>query len=236
MEHRTQPVAFVALWQNKRSEYHATAQEEQETSARIEEAFVNARARGARMYGRYGCRWSTGWQYFTFWLCPSFEVLEQTIAELEAAGDFKFADSRHIIGFPMDDQDMIDAEYLREGGPDPERPIGFFAMWRRTDSYYHADPEAWERSDRAVREAFAYARSRGARMLGRYDCRWSNEWEYFTFWQVPSLEVLESTMERLEPAGDFWFADSYHVIGTLEPHFRFGTHLQVNPERAEGGY
>lgn len=231
-----QPIAFVAIWENKASEYHASREEQEETSARIEEAFAAARARGARMFGRYGCRWSGKWQYFTFWLCPDFNVLERTIDDLEAAGDFKFADSEHIIGFPMSDADMVDERTLVEAGGDDERPLGFFAMWRRTPSYYGAGREAWEASDKAVRAAFKFARDNGVRMLGRYDCRWSTAWEYFTFWQVPSLEVLEATMERLEPAGDFMFAESRHIVGNLEPHFRFARELVIDEARARGGY
>lgn len=231
-----QPLAFVAIWENKPSEYHASQSEQEETSARIEEAFASARARGIRMYGRYGCRWSTTRQYFTFWLSPSFEALEQTMDDLESAADFKFADSEHIIGTRMGDADMVDERYLPKGGPDEERQLGFFAMWRRTDTFYNVDEETWKASDKAVREAFGFARNAGARMLGRYDCRWSTEWEYFTFWQVPSLEVLEATMERLEPAGDFRFAESRHFVGMLEPYFRFGRELIIDEVRAKEGY
>ncbi len=231
-----QSVAFVAIWKSKSSEYAASPKEQQETSALIEEAFATARTRGVRMYGRYGCRWSTENQYFTFWLSPSFEVLEHVMDKLESAGDFKFAESQHILGFPMHDEDMIDKAYLPEGGPDAERPIGFFAMWRRTDAYYNAGKDAWDLSDKGVRDAFEYARVNGVRMLGRYDCRWSTEWEYFTFWQVPNLEVLEATMEQLESAGDFWFAESHHIIGILEPYYRFGRELVIDESRAEGGY
>lgn len=236
MINSSQSIGFFALWNNKRSEYHADSEEERKTSSRIKQAFENAQERGTKMYGLYGARWSTSEQYFTFWLCPSMDVLEVTMDELEEAGDFKFADSEHIIGNAMPDADMLDADPLERGGPDPERPLGFFALWRQTDAYYNADPESWTRSDRAVREAFAYARGQGVHILGRYDCRWSTEWDYFTFWRVPSFEVLEAAMDRLEPAGDFWFADSRHIIGTLETQFRFGRHLQEDQDRTEGGY
>ncbi len=236
MDNGDMQIAFVALWNNKASEYHATANEKKETSLQIEHAFANAQRRGVRMFGRYGCRYSSEYQYFTFWVCPSFEVCEETMSDLEAAGDFKFADSEHIIGKPMSDEGMIDDTFLVEGGPSIDRPIGFFAMWRKTDAYYNKSQQEWDSSDRAIRQVFDMARSKGVRMLGRYDCRWSTEWEYFTFWQVPSIEILDEVMDRLESAGDFMFAESRHLIGNLEASFRFGRHLVVNEERAMGGY
>jgi hypothetical protein len=221
-----QPLGFVALWLNKDSEYHAGAEEESETGAKIQQAFVNGRTRGIKMFGRYGCRWSSERQYFTFWLCPNLESLEATMDDLERAGDFKFADSEHIIGIGMHDVEMTDQDLSTPAGNQVDLPFGFFAIWRRKDDYYHASPEESQDSDRAVRKVFDQARALGVRMLGRYDCRWSTHWDYFTFWEVPSFEVLQTVMDRLEQAPDFKFAESRHVLGVLEPHFRFGTHLQ----------
>lgn len=225
----TQPVGFFALWHNKPSEYHATPEEERETVARIQQAFKNARDRGVRMFGRYGCRWSAERQYFTFWICPDLVTLEATMDELEQAGDFKFADSEHIIGVLMSDAVMTDEKYVMRDTADPTLPLGFFAIWRQTDSFYHAGSGVWTASDQAVRGVFDQARKRGVCMLGRYDCRWSTQWEYFTFWLAPDLETMEAIMDELEAVGDFWFADSWHIIGNLEPRFRFGNHLQTEP-------
>ena len=236
MANQTPSIAFFANWKNKPSEYFAGPQEEEETSNKIEQAFANARSRGIRMYGRYGCRWSAHNQYFTFWLCPDFEALEQTMDELEAAGDFKFADSEHIIGVQVADDEMTDDDFLTKDGPDETRPLGFFALWRLTDTYHRSSAEIRGASNRKGRQAFNYAIGRGVRMLGRYGCGWSTRWQYFTFWQVPSLEVLDDVMLRLEQAGDFWFAESHHIIGNLEPYFRFATHLRISQERADGGY
>lgn len=224
------PIGFFALWLNKDSEYHAGSEEEGETGAKIEQAFVNGLARGIKMFGRYGSRWSSDRQYFTFWTCPNFEALQATIEELEQAGDFKFADSEHIIGTRLADIEMTDADSLGMDDPGEGCPLAFFALWRLKATYYHATPEEWASSDRAVREVFTKARTLGVRMLGRYDCRWSSDWEYFAFWLVPSFEVLQEVMEDLDPVGDWMFADSRHVIGTLEPRFRFGTHLQAETD------
>ena len=223
-------IGFVALWYNKSSEYHATPDEERTTGARIQQAFENGMERGIQMYGRYGCRWSDQQQYFTFWRCPSLEALEATITDLEYAGDFKFADSEHIIGASYGDPGMnssiADPEMLDISEAQIARPIGFVALWRLKDSYYRAAPGAWERSDAEIHDIFEYARARGVQMLGRYACRWSTEWDFFTFWEVPSFELLEEIVARIEPAGDFMYADSRHLIGIIEPRFRFARHLQ----------
>ena len=234
MTDSSQPVGFFALWHNKRSEYHAGDIEERETSVQIQRAFDNARARGIKIFGLYGSRWSSERQYFTFWMCPDFTALEITMDDLERAGDFKFADSEHVIGARLHDPEMTDETYLDLDGGDVNLPLGFFALWRQTDAFYRAEPEEWKESNRAVRSVFTAARAQGVRILGRYDCRWSTRWDYFTFWLLPNFETLERTMDQLEPAGDFKFADSRHIIGNLEPHFRFGWRLQTDTNWSQG--
>ena len=235
MPDTAQPIGFFALWHNKRSEYHADQAEERETNLQIQQAFEKARQRGIKIFGLYGSRWSGERQYFTFWLCPSLESLELTIDDLERAGDFKFADSEHVIGVRLVDPEMTDElNGLTLDGGNPNLPLGFFALWRQTDTYYRASSEEWTVSNRAIRTIFNDARDQGVRMLGRYNCRWSTQWDYFTFWMVPSLETLEGIMDRLEPAGDFKFADSRHIIGNLEQHFRFGRQLQTDAEWSQG--
>ncbi len=221
---------FFALWHNKASEYHASPTEEQHTGNLIQQAFSKGQSRGIRVFGRYGCRWSAERQYFTFWQTPSFDALEQTMDDLEHAGDFKFAKSEHILGVRVPDEHMVSPELDRADITCADWPIGFFAIWRRTDSHYRANPEDRLASSKGVQEAFAHAQRAGTRMLGLYDCLWSTEWQYFTFWLLPSFGVLESTMDELEQAGDFWFASSRHLVGNLEPRFRFGWHLQPDKE------
>jgi hypothetical protein len=234
MTDSSQPVGFFALWHNKRSEYHAAYVEERGTGIHIQQAFENARDRGIKIFGLYGSRWSSERQYFTFWICPNLTALEITMDDLERAGDFKFADSEHIIGVRLHDLEMTDEAYLDLDGGDVNLPLGFFALWRQTDAFYRAGPEEWTESNRAVRSVFKVARAQGVRILGRFDCRWSTAWDYFTFWLLPSLETLEGIMDQLEPAGDFKFADSRHIIGNLEPHFRFGRHLQTDTDWSKG--
>jgi len=221
-------IGFFALWYGKASEYHAGREERAQTGGDINGAFEDARARGVRMFGRYGCRWSSERQYFTFWSCPSLEALEATMDDLDKAGDFKFAESEHIIGQLMPDEHQRDEDFLAHGEPGADFPIAFFAIWRRTEAHYHVAPALRASASQAIWQAFANARAAGARMLGRYDCRWSTRWDSFTCWLMPSFDVLETAMDELEAAGDFWFASSRHLIGNLESHFRSGRHLRVD--------
>jgi hypothetical protein len=231
MANNSQLIGFVALWHNKASEYHAGPEEAQETIARIQRAFDDAHTRNVRMFGQYGCRWSTERQYLTFWTCPSLLHLEATMDALERVGDFKFADSEHIIGIRVPDAEMTDEEYLAAGEPHLGCPVALFVMWRRTDAYYRATPEVQTAYARSVRQVLRFTRNQGVRLLGRYDCRWSTGWDFFTFWLAPSLTTIEATIHQLERAGHYQFADSRYVIGNWEPRFRFGRHLQFFEDR-----
>jgi hypothetical protein len=214
------PIGFLALWRNKRSEYHASPREEFETTRRIQSAFDAAQASGIRAFGRFGCRWSSEWQYFTFWRSPSVGAVERTMDLLEAAGDFMFADSEHVLGVRVVEQDLPEAPPR-----DKKRPFGFAALWRLTDAG-RRHPVEFDRADHLIRDIFASGREAGIEMLGHFDCRWSSRWDAMTFWRSPTAEAVESMMGRLEEAGDFWFAESMHLLGTSEPSFRFGRHRQ----------
>ena len=92
-------IGFCAIWKNKLSEYHATKKDENDTTFKISKCFDKANGFGIKIYGLHNIRWSSDNQYFTFWECPSFEILEIIISDLEKAGDFKFAKSLHYFGF-----------------------------------------------------------------------------------------------------------------------------------------
>ncbi len=97
------PFGFVALWKNNPREFIASPHDEWGTTDDIQAAFAKGRSQGNRTYGLYFCRWSSPWQYLTFWVSPSMDAVFDTIADLERAGDFKFADSWHIFGRFMDE-------------------------------------------------------------------------------------------------------------------------------------
>jgi hypothetical protein len=218
-------VGFFALWKNKPSEYHAGPEEERETGAQIEAAFSHARDRGVRMFGRYGCRWSSAYQYFTFWLCPDLAALEAAMDELELAGDFKFADSEHIIGSRLSSAGFSNAA-PGGAGRTAAADMSLFAQWRYTDAYHRRGPNGGARERGGLHKALFDVQLCGVDNLGIYDCRWSTAWDYFTVWQAPSFVALEGAVQELESRGLFQDVEWRMIVGNLEPRFRFGTHLQ----------
>ena len=63
----------------------------------------------AAMSSVYDCSWSSEWRYFSFWECPSIEVLEETIEKLEECGDINVYNiQHHYIGREVPDNDQID--------------------------------------------------------------------------------------------------------------------------------
>ena len=213
---------FMAIWHNKAEEFRANPEDEHKIREQIQCSFENAHNRGIQRYGLYGCRWSSNQKYFTFWQCPSFAALETTIDDLELAGDFVYANSEHLLGVRIQEEGYEEEEF---NAIEPSSfPFAFFAMWRRTETFFNSGGEKRGGIQNKIYEAFNYGREQGIRMLGIYDCRWSTNWEYFTYWASPTFQVLQDTIDRLEEAGDFWLSESRHLIGVYEPHFRSGWH------------
>jgi len=64
------------------------------------------------------------------------------------------------------------------------------------------------------RTSSAVLGEKGVKMHGVYDCCWSTEWKYFTFWEVPNLELLEEVMEELSEIGDInMYNAQRHFVG-----------------------
>ena len=87
------------MWRRSETFFNAGVEERKAVQEKIYQAFYSGRDRGIRMMGIYDCRWSTKWDYFTYWVSPSFQVLEDTISKLENAGDFWLSESHHLIGY-----------------------------------------------------------------------------------------------------------------------------------------
>lgn len=99
-----------------------------------------------------------------------------------------------------------------------DRPLGFFAVWKATDTWFQAGEDAKKKFMNQIEQIFAEARKKGIKMHGVYDCSWSSEWRYFTFWECPNLEVLEETMRKLAEIGDInMYNEQRHFVGRLIP-------------------
>ena len=221
-------VGFIALWKNNQREYAASPRDEWGTTEDIQAAFAMGRARGNRTFGLYFCRWSSPWQYLTFWISPSMAAVFDTIADLERAGDFKFADSMHVYGRFVDD-----TNYLTDGAwdviPEPiddePAPYGVFLMERGSGSGRSSD---CHRSPDSALDLPSVAASFGVRMYGLFDCRYSTGWDRFTFWTAADPTALTECLAWLEHVNQPRGLDNFAVTGRLDRYFRFGSHLQTS--------
>jgi hypothetical protein len=208
-------VGFAALWRNNQREYAALPRDEWGTTALIQEAFARGRERGNRTYGLYLCRWSSRWQYLTFWVAPDMSAVFDTIADLERAGDFKFADSLHLVGrFDGDQTGVTPGAWDDVPEPTEGRPPPHAVLLRE-----HAGGQSLR--DSRIAGAVELL---GVRRFGSFDCRFGSEWSRFSFWTAPSGEAVEAAVRTLDVGVDLRLSA---VTGRLDRYFRFGNRLQT---------
>lgn len=110
-----------------------------------------------------------------------------------------------------------------------EQPIGFFAVWKATDTWFAASQEEKRHFNERITAIFRKAKGKGVRSYGVFDCSWSSEWRYFTFWTAPDVETLEEVMAELAETGDInKYNEQRHFVGRqLPPTQTLGTEGQV---------
>lgn len=212
-------VGFAALWKNTDQEYRATQADERGSTALIQAAFASGRERGIQAYGLYSCRFSSSWQYFTFWVSPNMEAVFDSIADLERAGDFKFANSRHTIGLFLP----------RAGGLEPD---AWQAIPSPDDELATYAAIQFQRGS-SGRATNANSASSGIRSYGAFDCRFGTSWDQFSFWTGTSFAALEMALSAEDAAYD-GPSSSEVIIGKLDRFYRFGSHLQTDLTWLEG--
>lgn len=95
-----------------------------------------------------------------------------------------------------------------------EREVGFIAFWKATDLWFQASEEEKKDFMDKLEKVFAKAESKGVKRHGIYDCSWSSEWRYFTYWTAPNTHVIEEAMEELVEVGDInKYNIQHHFIG-----------------------
>jgi|GEM_PF-6516747 len=217
-------VGFVALWRNNQREFLASASDEWGTTEQIQDAFAGGRERGNQTYGLYYCRWSSSWQYLTFWVSPSLGAVFDTIADLEQAGDFKFADSLHLVG-QFDGNEGLRSLGAWDEIPDviegQSPPIGVFLAERGTLGAAPSDGRHFGERLAPIVEGL------GVRMYGRFKCRFGSGWDAFSFWTAPNGEAVMEALGQLERHLGPALPDLEVVMGRLDRYFRFGNHLQT---------
>ncbi len=212
-------IGFAALWKNTDQEYRATQAEERGSTALIQAAFASGRDRGIQAYGLYSCRFSSSWQYFTFWVSPSMDAVFDSIADLERAGDFKFANSRHTAGIFLPQVD---------GG----EPAAWQAIPSPDDELANYAALNFQRGPGAGR-ASTEIETAETRLYGTFDCRFGSAWDQFSFRTGTSFAALETALAA-EDAAVGGPATSEVIIGKLDRFYRFGTHLQTDLTWLEG--
>ncbi|MEG1926627.1 MAG: hypothetical protein RR415_12875 [Ruthenibacterium sp.] len=96
------------------------------------------------------------------------------------------------------------------------KPYGFIAFWKSSDLWYDFVGEAREDYFKKIKEIQEEAKSSGVIMYGNFDCSWSCEWRYFTFWTCPDVKILEDIIAKLEAIGDVnRFNIQRHYIGHM---------------------
>ncbi len=211
-------VGFVALWKNNQREYTATPRDEWGTTDAIQAAFDLGRKRGNRTYGLFACRWSSPWEYLTFWVSPSMAAVFNTIADLERAGDFKFADSLHIVGHYLPDADALTEgawDVIPEIADGKPPPLGLVLLERRTGA---AANDTIRRRQPAIP---------GVRLYGAFDCRFGTAWDRFVLATAEDTDALAVYLDRRERTYGGAGVETQAVSGRLTTYFRFGNHLQT---------
>ncbi len=213
-------VGFVALWKNNQREYSASPRDEWGTTDAIQAAFALGRERGNRTYGLYACRWSSAWQYLTFWVSPSMEAVFDTIADLERAGDFKFADSLHIVGrYLPETNDLTESawDFVPETVDGDPPPLGMILLERDTGT--------WRNRREGPRRPPAIP---GVRLYGAFDCRFGTAWDRFVLATADDAEALAAFLDWRERTHAGTAVETQAVTGQLTAYFRFGKHLQTS--------
>lgn len=94
--------------------------------------------------------------------------------------------------------------------------LGFVAFWKATDAWFNVDKKVKEEFMLKLKEVMEEAKSKGIKTFGNFDCSWSSQWRYFTFWTCPNIELLEETMKKLVDIGDInLFNEQHHYVGRL---------------------
>jgi len=215
-------IGFCAIWKNKLSEYHATKNDENDTTLKISECFEKANELGIKIYGLHNIRWSSDNQYFTFWECPSFEKLEIIISDLEMAGDFKFAKSWHSFGpeyccFSSSNKLIIENQYL----------YGAVLFLRKNYKSNNFDTNLFCEdinnilySNKLISNSCYYLKPFGY-------------WEYLIYVRSTSFANLEKFNEKIEEIKLEYGFNFKIYLGVKESNFRFGRNYQIKNEWAK---
>ncbi len=99
-----------------------------------------------------------------------------------------------------------------------ERKYGFIALWKHADPWYAMGSEDRKKFIDKVNEINREAQEKGVWMSDVYDCSWSSEYRFFSFWESPTIEIIQETLEKLVACGDVnYYNIQRHFIGRAVP-------------------
>jgi len=216
-----EPISLFALWKITPTGYHAVSPEKDRILENIQEAFRAAEAEGTRLFNLFEIHWQTEWEYFAFWETPTFTTLQDAMERLEAAGDFNYARSKHIIGKKIADQFASD---LRPAVLDRQSWWGCATTWRWTPAYYRAGRKELGRLQTRINELHARVLEEGGLVFGQYETRFASGWDRFGFSLLPSYRIYQQFIEEFEHAGLYQYLDARHTAGKANQAYRFAEH------------
>ena len=215
-------IGFCAIWKNKLSEYHANKNDEIDTTLKINECFHKANDLGIKIHGLHNIRWSSDNQYFTYWECPNFEVLEIIISDLEKAGDFKFAKSKHFIG-----NELYSFSSGRKDVLKTNLSLGSILFIGLKKNLANSKPQIFcEVLEKLLKDN---------KLISNYcyNLKPFSLWDYFIYIQTNIFENFDGFIENLEGI-KLEIGFNYKIYtGVKESIFRFGRSYQMKNEWAK---
>lgn len=101
---------LLAFWEWNDSWAAATGSERRHYDAECDVAFAGDLALDIGIAGRHRLDWASSWHHIGIWEAPSLTVVDQAMRGHEAAADFKFTTSRHMVGRRRRLADLIAAD------------------------------------------------------------------------------------------------------------------------------
>ena len=101
---------FLAFWEWNDAWAAASGSERRDYDAECDVAFASDVALDIGIAGRHRLDWASSWHHLGIWEAPSLKVIDTAMRGHEAAADFKFTTSRHVIGRRRRLADLIAAQ------------------------------------------------------------------------------------------------------------------------------
>lgn len=213
-----QPIGLFALWKITPTGYHAVSPGKNRILENVQRAFQAAEKEGTHLYNLFEVHWQTEWEYFAFWETPTFITLQDAMERLEAAGDFNYARSKHIIGRKIADEY---ASEVKPGILDQRTWWGCVTTWKWTSSYYQAGQKELQEVEQRISTLHNRLKGVGGVIFGQYNARFSSVWDRFVFGLLPSYSLYEEFIREFEDMGLYQYLDAKHTAGKANQAYRF---------------